>query len=131
MKLSKNLQRLSLKKKACKENETIEEHDKHCDFCRGWKEGVPVFNKNLQQEIEIHFGNQRIIATWGEVIAYTLAKAKAGMLKEVKDIKMWEILRQAEMVCQTKEDIDYKTGYLNACDDIKKRLSTQSGGGKN
>jgi len=86
--------------------------------CRDWKE----FNENLHD-----CNNKSIEKAVKVAVTHTLERATAEILKEIKQIKCAEIAAYSKPQFHTTEGILYKAGYLNACDDIKQFLRTQSG----
>ena len=125
---NKNLQRLSFQKKACKENEALQQEilDEFAGFFeeRTWKQYRAYF-ENIKVDVSKEdilnaTSNQQWLNDIEQAVTHTLERATAEMLKEVLKLKKWDCSFERGTIlkdCILLEDIE--------C------LRTQSGGGKN
>ncbi|HUW43905.1 MAG TPA: hypothetical protein VMV95_03020 [Bacillota bacterium] len=132
---NKNLQRLSLEKKACKENEALQNEILN-EIAKSWE------YKNWQKVEEAARLEDLGIITIGSIenvisiaVAHTLSRATAEILKEVEKMK------KVSMICSIcGEEDKSKTAYCEKhhrsphllievvdMQDIRRRLRTQSG----
>ena len=135
---NKNLQRLSFQKKACKENEALQQEIVK-DFLaalakeRNYKDWKELEEDYDNYGYESTYENDKKLAE--KIVAHTLSRATAEMLKEVEKMK------KISMICSIcGEEDKSKTAYCEKhhrsphllievvdMQDIRRRLRTQSG----